>query len=199
MKSLTTSKVKERRRGDDLETAILAAAWAELTENGYSNLTMETVASRAGTSRPVLSRRWHNRSELALAAIHQQLLQHPLHVPAGAGVRAELLALMKQSAARANALAASILVIFGEYSAATGSSPEAFRAQLVAGETDVLGAILARAVERGDIDATKLKLPVSSLLIDLFRHHVMMHLAAPGPKLITAWVDDIFLPLVRAR
>lgn len=100
---------------------------------------------------------------------------------------------------RASALAAGILVIFGEYSAATGSSPEAFRAQLVQPETSALGAILARAVERGEIDAVKLKPPVATLLIDLFRHHVIMNLAAPEPALMRAWVDEIFLPLMRVR
>ncbi|WP_457332081.1 TetR/AcrR family transcriptional regulator [Rhizobacter sp. P5_C2] len=191
-------QVKERRRGANLEAAILESTWEELIEGGYANLTMEAVATRAGTSRPVLGRRWSNRAELALAAIHQQLLKHPMDVPAGGGVRDELLALMNQATARASALAASILVIFGEYSAATGSSPEAFRTQLVRGETDALGSILARAVARGEIDAAKLKPPVSTVLIDLFRHHVIMNLAAPGPELTTAWVDEVFLPLVRA-
>ena len=189
--------MKERRRGADLEAAILDSAWAELFELGYGRLTMESVATRAGTSRPVLSRRWGNRAELALAAIHRQLLRHALDVPAGASVREELLALMNQAAVRSSALAASILVIFGEYSAATGTSPEAFRAQLVHGETSVLSTILARGVARGEIDAAKLKPPVATVLIDLFRHHVIMNLAAPGPELTQAWVDEVFLPLVR--
>ncbi len=190
--------MKERRRGADLEAAILDSVWAELTESGYVNLTMEAVATRAGTSRPVLNRRWSNRAELALAAIHQQLVKHPMGVTASGAVRDELLALMNQFATRAGALAANILVIFGEYSAATGSSPEAIRAQLASRETDALAAVLARAVARGEIDAAKLKPPVSTLLIDLFRHHVIMNLAAPGPELTRAWVDEVFLPLVRA-
>ena len=189
--------MKERRRGADLETAILESAWTELTENGYGNLTMEAVATRAGTSRPVLSRRWNSRAELALAAIHQQMAKHPLDVPANGAVRDELLALMNQFAARASALAANILVIFGEYSAATGSAPETIRAQLASRETNVLADILDRAVERGEIDSTRLKPPVANLLIDLFRHHVIMNFTAPGPELMQSWVDEVFLPLVR--
>ena len=187
--------MKERRRGADLETAILESAWAELTENGYGKLTMEAVATRAGTSRPVLGRRWGNRTDLA--ATRQQLLKHPINVPESGNVRDELLALLAQAAARASALAASVLVVFSEYSAATGLSPESFRAQRVSRESDVLGGILARAAARGEVDAAKLSPLVAAVPIDLFRHHVMMHLAAPGPDLIQAWVDEVFLPLVR--
>lgn len=45
-----------RRRGTALEDAILDAAWADLTELGYADMTLESVAKRAGTSRPVLAR-----------------------------------------------------------------------------------------------------------------------------------------------
>jgi len=57
-----------RRRGSALDDALLDAAWAELQEAGYAGLTMEGVAQRAGTSRPVLARRWPNRPQLVIAA-----------------------------------------------------------------------------------------------------------------------------------
>jgi len=54
----------ERRRGAALEAAILDAAWAELVAAGYAGLTMEAVAARAQTSRPVISRRWPDRAAI---------------------------------------------------------------------------------------------------------------------------------------
>ena len=57
-----------RRRGATLEEAILDAAWAELIDHGYAEMTLEAVAKRAGTSRPVLYRRWPSRTKLATAA-----------------------------------------------------------------------------------------------------------------------------------
>ena len=189
--------MKERRRGADLETAILDAAWAELLQSGYGALTMEGVAARAGTSRPVLSRRWGSREELALGAIRQELFRHPLDVPPGDNVRNELLAMLDQDAARADAVAASIVVIFTAYSAATGRSAQEFRDQLVSRETDVLTAILKRGVARGEIDASRLTPAVSNVLVELFRHHVIMQREAPSAELRRAWVDEVFLPLVR--
>ena len=60
-----------RRRGSKLEAALLQAAWDELTEAGYTAFTMEGVAARAKTSRAVLYRRWPNRPELVVAALHE--------------------------------------------------------------------------------------------------------------------------------
>ncbi|TPX01055.1 helix-turn-helix transcriptional regulator, partial [Schumannella luteola] len=60
-----------RRRGAELEDAILDAVWDEIAEKGYGGLTYEAVATRARTSRAVLYRRWPSREELVLAAIRR--------------------------------------------------------------------------------------------------------------------------------
>jgi AcrR family transcriptional regulator len=52
-----------------LDAALLEAAWDELGEVGYPGFTLDGVAARAGTSRPVLARRWPNRAELVIAAM----------------------------------------------------------------------------------------------------------------------------------
>ena len=62
-----------RRRGDVLERALLDAAWAELEDSGYDDLTIDAVAQRAGTSRAVLYRRWPNKQDLMLAALAHQV------------------------------------------------------------------------------------------------------------------------------
>ncbi|RYY09760.1 MAG: TetR/AcrR family transcriptional regulator, partial [Alphaproteobacteria bacterium] len=68
-----TAETATRRRGAALEDAILAAAWIELQNSGYTNFTYEAVARRAETSRPVLYRRWQTKLELALAAIRHHI------------------------------------------------------------------------------------------------------------------------------
>ena len=52
--------IRHRRRGPALEAAILGAAWDELRTTGYAGFTIDAVARHAGTSRPVLYRRWPN-------------------------------------------------------------------------------------------------------------------------------------------
>ncbi|MEV6880175.1 TetR/AcrR family transcriptional regulator [Amycolatopsis sp. NPDC051128] len=62
------AEVKTRRRGTELEDAILRAAAEELAESGYAGLTMERVAQRAGTNKNALYRRRPNRAALGVAA-----------------------------------------------------------------------------------------------------------------------------------
>lgn len=189
--------MKSRRRGACLEEAILEAAWAELEEHGYARLTMEAVAARAATSRPVVSRRWEGKAALAIAAIRLQMGRHPLEVADTGDLRAELLEYLEHASARAAGIAAIFTLFASEYFQETASSPQDLRAAIVAGNTGALGAILARAVQRGEIAPSKLVPPVDTLLGDLFRYHAIMTFSAPPPELRTAWVDDIFLPLVR--
>lgn len=57
-----------RRRGAELEEAILQAAAEVLEESGVPALTMDEVARRAGTNKNALYRRWPNRVALGAAA-----------------------------------------------------------------------------------------------------------------------------------
>lgn len=189
--------MKGRRRGADLDEALLDAAWSELTERGYAGMTMEAVAARAGTSRPVLARRWDGRAPLAIAAIRQQMAKAPLHVEDRGEVRAELLDYLEHASRRALAIAAAFSLFTSEYFHDTASTPTDLRTALTSGGPDTLGGILDRAVSRGDIDAEKLTPPVRTLLTDLFRYHAIMTFSPPPPDLRMAWVDSIFLPLVR--
>jgi AcrR family transcriptional regulator len=191
------SSLKERRRGTDLEAAILDAAWHELATAGYSSLTMDAVATRAGTSRPVLARRWSGRNDLALAAIRHEIAKYPVAVSPGSNLREELLTLLQQASRRASAMAASTVIILAEMSTVSGTSPEDVRATLAAGETSTLEAILERGIARGEVAAKKLKPGVATLILDLMRFHMIMHRSAPSPELMLTWLDDIFVPLIR--
>src|SRR5262249_59916644 len=60
--------VRRRRRGRDLEEAILEAAWDELVAVGYAHMTVDGVAARAPASKAVLYRRWPHLPSLGLGA-----------------------------------------------------------------------------------------------------------------------------------
>jgi AcrR family transcriptional regulator len=188
--------MQKRRRGADLEAAILDAAWEELSEHGYSALTMDAVAARAGTSRPVLARRWDGRAPLAIAALKRRMGDYPLDVPDRGDVRRELAELLDLAAKRGTALAQVFTLWSMEYAREKGGTPSDLRTALLAGEADSLALILERAVARGEIAPDKLTPPVASLLPDLMRHHVLTTWSAPDADLRAAWIDTIFLPLV---
>src|SRR5262245_50037324 len=93
-------QVATRRRGAVLEEALLDAAWAELSAEGYLNFTFEGVIQRAGTSRSVLYRRWPNRLSLATAAILHCIKANPISVPDMGNVRDELCLVLRKYADR---------------------------------------------------------------------------------------------------
>ncbi|WQH18808.1 helix-turn-helix domain-containing protein [Lactiplantibacillus plantarum] len=65
---------KTRRRGAELENAIYQAARDILNQDGLEQLTFANVAEQAGTSKPVIYRRWRSPLELAIAAIQDQII-----------------------------------------------------------------------------------------------------------------------------
>jgi hypothetical protein len=65
------------------------------------------------------------------------------------------------------------------------------------GDHSQFDVVLARAVDRGEIDRRKLTPRLASLLPDLLRHELLMTLKSVPSTVITEFVDDIFLPLVR--
>ncbi len=68
-------------RAGHTDAVALRAAWEEVSEVGYAQLTMEGVAARAGTSKPVLYRRWPNRAALVLAAMRRQVVPISSDIP----------------------------------------------------------------------------------------------------------------------
>jgi len=186
----------ERRRGKALEDAVLDAAWSELADGGYASFTMEAVAARAHTSRPVLYRRWPNRADLAVAAIRHILHKHPVHAPDTGNLRDDLIALLHQFSRNRALFATSLSFQMNEYFSETNTSLADLRASVLQGDRSQLAVVLARGMDRGEIDRSKLTPRIASLLPDLLRHELLMTLKPIPKAVITEFVDDIFLPLV---
>src|SRR5699024_5323211 len=117
----------ERRRGTELEKALLEAAWLEFTQRGYTGFTLAGVAARAETSRPVLARRWPGKAALAIAAIRHQMAKHPMDVADCGDVRTELLAYLERSSDRVQGIAAVFTLFSSAYFCQTSSTPEDLR------------------------------------------------------------------------
>jgi AcrR family transcriptional regulator len=188
---------KGRRRGDALETAILDAAWAELLESGYSSFTVEAVAKRAGTSRPVLTRRWPSRSDLAVAALAHYNRTNPVEMPDLGNVRAELIHVLQKLSERGAGTVIQVVLTMNDYFAETNSSIADLRARLV-GENK-FEQVLRRGVARGELDQSKLTSRISSLPLDLLRHELIMTRRPISKELIVEIVDTIFLPLAATK
>jgi AcrR family transcriptional regulator len=160
---------------------------------------MESVAKRAGTSEPVLYRRWPNKDQLVLAAMEHYRNTHPIALPDTGALRSDLLAeLTAVSEARAGIYAIAAAASFSGLLAETGLTVSQIRERVMGGPLlPHQRAIYQRAHDRGEIDLERIPAAVLNLPFELVRHDLLMDLRPPGPARIQSIVDELFLPLLR--
>jgi AcrR family transcriptional regulator len=186
-----------RRRGAALEEELLAAAWDVLRENGYAGFTLEAVARQAGTSRPVIARRWASRHDLVKAAIAHAAAARPVSTPDTGSLRGDLIACLREINGTRLDLATMLGVQLGGYYQETGETLADLRGVILAGQDPVVHKIFAAAIERGEVDPGRLTPRIRSLPMDLLRNEVLETLQPMRDEGIDEIVDTIVLPLVR--
>ena len=190
---------RARRRGAELEGAILRAASEELTESGYAGLTMDRVARRAGTNKNTIYRRWPSRAALGVAA-YRQLVAATAPAPDTGELRGDALELMRRTNRSWSSPTGGLLRAL---LAGARDDPQLL-AQIQGHSTDSGSAawlaILARAVARGEAPAEALHLRVATVAIVLLRNEFIVHgyPTVPDDVLIEI-VDEVYLPLIRGR
>lgn len=189
-------RVTTRRRGAELERAILDAAVAELTENGYAGLTMDAVARRAGTNKNAVYRRWPHRAALGVAA-YRRLAVARLEAPDTGTLRGDVLALLRRVNQDVGSPRGEIL---RDLLAGVGQADllAELRQDLDGG--GVWLALLERAAARGEVRPAALTARVATVAITLLRNeYVTRGLAPVADDVLVEIVDEVYLPLVLGR
>lgn len=184
-----------RRRGAALEDALLDAAWQVLVELGYNGFTFEAIAARAGTSRPVLYRRWPRREDLLIATLARYW--QPIEIPDTGSLREDALTLLR----RVNTERARTMIIMrnqlADYFRETGTSFDDLRDRLrPAGQAVAFGRIITRAVERGELVDVPRSKRLVNLPLDLVRHDMLTTMDAVPDESVIEIVDELWLPLI---
>jgi AcrR family transcriptional regulator len=186
-----------RRHGAELEQAILDAAWEQLVAEGYEHFTIDAVAARARTSKPVLYRRWKTREDLLRATVSRRGAADPPAIPDTGTLRGDLLALLALANTTRNPMAALVSSMLGSYYNQAGPTPAELREAFLSERGSAVGQVVQRAVERGEVDPARLTPRIIDLPFDLFRNEMLMTLKPVPDHVLRQIVDDIFIPLVR--
>ena len=189
-------RTRQRRRGEELEAALLEAAWQELVEAGFARLTMESVAARAKTGVAVLYRRWHSKDDLVIAAIRHYGTAHPVEVPDTGSLRGDMIALLSSFSSTRVSFAAIVSAVFSGLLASTGLTPAQVREKIMADRPLWSDRVFARAQQRGEIDLDRIPPAILTMPFDLIRHDMLMTYKPIPPERVLAIVDDLFMPLV---
>lgn len=193
-----------RRRGAALEDAILAAAYDELTEVGYTALTVEAVAARARTGKASIYRRWPTKQELVLEA-----LCAALPTPAECGLELTL----DEDVSTVQALRQVATVISRILSSPAGDAMRAVKCEAMADpelatavderfqapRRAALLALLERGVARGEVRPEAVSAQIADVLPAVLAHRVILMREPITEAEVLSIVDDILVPLVTVR
>ncbi|QYK62539.1 TetR/AcrR family transcriptional regulator [Paenibacillus sp. S25] len=194
--SQNQDKLKNRRTGKELEAAILQAVREELKEQGYSNLSMNGVAERSGTSKAVLYRRWANRAEIVLAAIRERVPLPLEEVPNYGNLRDDVCGVLR--AMNQNATKVMLKAFYGLVTE-IGAMPLASLLFPEGRHNRTMTIVLQRAVDRGEVSAESVTSRMLTLPGDLARNELILYNRPMSEQTIAEIVDEVFLPLVLKR
>lgn len=192
-------KILTRRRGDELVDAILKASWDELSEMGYTSLTIEGVAARAKTNKAVIYRRWENKSRLVIETLKKYIPRSEKVTPNTGNLRDDVFLLLKR-------IAVPLQMIGGE--TIHGLMVEYFSKHIINSFPQIMSGIegrfenymrdiLKNAELRGEVDLEKITSRIISLPLDLVRYEILTTHKPITENVLNEIVDDIFMPLIK--
>lgn len=139
-----------RPRSERARRAVLAATLALAAERGPDGLTMEAIAGRAGVSKETLYRWWRSKAEVVLEAL-AQYGEESIPVPDRGSLAADLRTFLRATADSLDPPTQQLLRSLASAAAADERFAGTVREQFLARRRDALAAVLARAVERGEL------------------------------------------------
>lgn len=187
-----------RRRGEALEEAIRDAVVELLAENGVAGVTMDAVAARAQTSKPVLYRRWADRAALLRDTLVPLAMRAIPHEDTGS-YRDDMLAILNGWAAffasPQGAIAPAIV----------GAMPhdpelaEAFRVGVIGWRKQEMAAVIERGISRGEV-REDVRIDIARELGQAILWHRFLITGDPiTPELVEHIVDHILIPYADTR
>lgn len=133
--------------------AITAAAWDEIAEAGYSRMSMEAVARRAGVGKAAIYRRWASKQDM-VEQIVSDLAWNVVPVPDTGSLRGDVARYVADATnARNDERTTRIVADLGAEATRNPRLARVFYSALRQPRRDAGAAMLRKAVERGELPA----------------------------------------------
>jgi len=166
---------RRRRRNPHSHQSILAATSELLGEVGYTALTMEGVAARAGVGKATVYRWWPTKGALVVETLSAQL---PAPEPIDTGeLRQDLLTAIRRAVQiLAVGPAAAVIPALAADLSSDPAMAEQFRAQIIRPRRTVVLEVLQRATRTGELPADV----DTELLLDIYAGAVFYRVLVSG-------------------
>lgn len=190
-KGCFVSEKKTRRRGVELDRAILDAAWLELRELGWTRFTIEGVSARSRVAKTVIYRRWRNRADLVQHMLNDEAANQP-ELESSGDLRTDLVTLL-------TSICEFLRGPFGQAIRGAVSDAESAASPTVFGDEVVIArlqGLVDESVARGELSSGPGPLAMN------LGHAVMLWEfiatgAPPAPDGVERFVDTVWLPTLR--
>jgi AcrR family transcriptional regulator len=140
-----------RPRSERAHEAILEATLELLVEEGFSRMSIEAVATRAGVGKATIYRRWTSKAELVAEAV-ACMKDHQLRDVDHGNVREDLFQLGRQALkGKDTAEVTDVMVKLMSARARHPELQEAFLRQVIEPRRRIVGDVLRRGIDRGEI------------------------------------------------
>ena len=139
-----------RPRSKEREREILAAALHALVTEGFDAMTIEGVAAAAGAGKATVYRRWHNKIDLVIDAIREQVALSAVIVDTG-DIAADMRSFLRQLQGDLLGPNGALLAAFMAERLRHPALAEAFEVQYKSHKRAQLRRLVRRAVMRGDL------------------------------------------------
>ncbi|KOG56161.1 TetR family transcriptional regulator [Streptomyces griseoflavus] len=169
--------------------AIRAAVFEELAAVGFARMSIEGIAKRAGVGKTAVYRRWRSKLHLVLDVV-SAVAAEGLPSPDTGSLRGDIRMLLEVAArALRHPMAAQIIPDLLAEAARSPEIAEALRTALLDSQQGVAAAMVARAVERGElrpgVDAR--------LALDLMTGPLYWRLLVVRDELPKGYLDELAL------
>jgi AcrR family transcriptional regulator len=185
-----------RRRGIDLETAILDATLDLLAESGVGSLTMEGVAAAAHTGKASVYRRWPSKEDLLVDAMRHAL--PPLDdEPDTGSVRDDLLVLLRSMVVAVNSRSGCAIQAFMFDNSVDKNVIQLVKTRVMEPRHQMLIDALVRGRDRGEVRADAVDARTAEVGPALIIHEYLMHGPPVTDAFVVQLVDQVLMPLLR--
>jgi AcrR family transcriptional regulator len=174
------------------EAELLAVTLELLQEHGYDRLTLDAVATTAHASKATLYRRWPTKAELVMAAFVEGTRQVAVDPDTGT-LRGDLLRLGESIYAHVSTHAGTIRAVLVEIS----RSPDLaaiMQEQFIAQRKALISHVLARAVDRGEIDGAAITEDLWDVLPGYLIYRSIVAGRTPSSRTVRDLVDNVLIP-----
>ena len=174
------------------EAELLAVTLELLQEHGYDRLTLDAVATTAHASKATLYRRWPTKAELVMAAFVEGTRQVAVDPDTGT-LRGDLLRLGEQISAHVSTHASTIRAVLVEVSR-SAELDAMMQEQFLDQRKALMSHVLARAVDRGEIEASAITEDLWDVLPGYLIYRFVLTGRAPSSRTVQDVVDNVLIP-----